>query len=323
MNCFHTLKEYGQEIFTRKKRLKECFFRTTYFFRKIKQLLEDMTHGREYAFSFQMQSLFDGNSGRFPHFIYTDHTHLANLNYSHFDERKLFSKDWIELEKTVYHNAAVVFTRSTNITKSLINQYSCESQNIACVYAGSNVSITDTNVTEKNYANKSILFVGIDWDRKGGPTLLEAFRIVQKTHPDATLTIAGCKPNIDGLSGCNALGRAPLETVRGLFEAASIFCMPTTQEPFGVVFVEAMTYGLPVVATDIGAIPDMVQDGENGYLLNPGDAKGIAQKLCYLIENPEICRQFGKRGREIALERYNWKNVANSMRGHIIDAISR
>ena len=129
----------------------------------------------DYCFSFQMQSLFDASIDGLPHFIYTDHTHLTNLQYPGFDRKKLFPNSIIDLEKQIYDNATLVFTRSTNVAKSVVEDYGCPAEKVICVYAGSN---TKANAIEnnQNYTNKNILFVGIDWERKGGPNLIEAFK---------------------------------------------------------------------------------------------------------------------------------------------------
>ena len=119
----------------------------------------------------------------------------------------------------------VVFTRSNNVSQSVIKDYSCSPDKVVCVYAGSNAANVTTS--ERDYNNKNILFVGIDWQRKGGPELVEAFKKVLTHHPDARLTIVGCSPAID-LPNCDIVGRVPLEKVSPFYEKSSIFCLPTT-----------------------------------------------------------------------------------------------
>ena len=88
---------------------------------------------------------------------------------------------------------------------------------------------------QSRYQRQSILFVGVDWKRKGGPVLIEAFEIVRKTYPNAILTVVGCKPDTH-VGGVNEKGRVPLEELVDYYIEASIFCMPTIEEPFGIVF---------------------------------------------------------------------------------------
>ena len=74
---------------------------------------------------------------------YTDHTHLANLTYPGFDRKHLLSERWIECEKEIYQHATVNFTMSSNISASMIEDYNCDRERVACVYCGSNVQVGD------------------------------------------------------------------------------------------------------------------------------------------------------------------------------------
>ena len=214
----------------------------------------------------------------------------------------------------------MIFTRSTNISRSLIDLYDVPSQKVACVYVGINVAPFSGKLFNNGYRNKNILFVGVDWPRKGGPDLVEAFKIVLRTHSDARLTIVGCSPDID-LPNCDVIGKVPVNEMSNYYERASVFCMPTYLEPFGAVYIEAFSYKLPVVATNIGAIPDFVLDDENGYLVEPGDIAGLAESLNELISSAEKCKLFGERGNALVRERYNWETVGAAMRKHIFTHI--
>ncbi len=147
---------------------------------------------------------------------------------------------------------------------------------------GVNVDIENISASIERYKNKIILFVGIDWERKGGPDLFEAFKEIVKKHPDAKLVIIGASPKIKN-ANCQVLGKIPLEKVPGYYKNAAVFCMPTKREPFGLVYLEAMLYKLPVVATNIGAIPDFIQNDKNGYLVEPGDVQGIISAINIII----------------------------------------
>ena len=319
LNQFFVVKEYGLEILQRRKRIRSCFWRTPYIFQQVKAIVSNHLSRDKYAFSFQTQSLFDASVPGLPHFLYTDHTHLANLYYPHFDSKKLFSTAWVELEKQIYQNATINFTMSANIRDSMINQYSCDPDKVVCLYAGTN-SQTNLTMDNGNYGNKNILFVGIDWERKGGPDLVEAFKLVSKTFPDARLTIVGCSPQVD-VPNVNVVGRIPVEEVNRYYQQATVFCLPTKQEPFGYVLLEASKSKLPVVATDIGAIPEIVVDGESGHLVKPGDVEQLAGALVDLIGNPEKCRAFGEMGNNRVLKRYSWESVGIALKQNIKSAL--
>jgi glycosyltransferase involved in cell wall biosynthesis len=113
------------------------------------------------------------------------------------------------------------------------------------------------------------------------------------------------------------LGKIPVGEVSRYYKNASVFCMPTKREPFGLVFLEAMLYKLPVVATNIGAIPDFVTDNVNGYLVKSGNNAQLSASLIKLLDDPEKCRIFGEKGYNLVIEKYTWEKVGKRMKEHI------
>lgn len=317
VNTFFTFAEYGFDILTRKRKFKHCFFRTKYIYNKIKLILKNKFINEDFVFTIQSNSLFDTSSNKVPHFIYTDHTHLNNLTYPMYDKNLLFPQKWIEREKLIYQNATKNFTYSSNIASSIVNDYNCLPEKVTCIFAGSNVKNRKIfNSEEKDYTKKKILFVGIDWERKGGQDLYNAFKKVQKIHSDAELIIIGSSPDIDH-KNCKVLGKLNVEELSKFYNDATIFCLPTKIEPFGIVFLEAMLHKLPVVSTRIGALFDMVTDGETGYLVDPGDSDSLANILIDLLNNPKLCKKMGEMGYKKVIENYSWDKVGNRLREQI------
>ncbi|MBT9151423.1 MAG: D-inositol 3-phosphate glycosyltransferase [candidate division WS2 bacterium] len=94
------------------------------------------------------------------------------------------------------------------------------------------------------------------------------------------------------------------------YNAADVFCLPSTStESFGIVNLEAMTCGVPIVASKIGGVPDVVKDGENGLLVQPKDYEALADAIIYLLENEDERERMGKNGRE-KVESYSWERIA-------------
>lgn len=311
------IKDYGLSPFLSTRRFRRHIPKSEYFFHRARQALLRQLKGNAYGFTFQTQSMFDASVPGIPHFIYTDHTHLENFKYPAWTATTALSRNWARLERSAFHNASMVFTMSENISRSLVEEYGCPREKIACVYAGSNVSAEATErIDSARFRAKNILFVGIDWERKGGPVLLEAFRRVRHAHPDATLTIVGCSPEVSQ-PGVEVVGRVPLAEVAPHYRAASIFCLPTLNEPFGLVLLEAFSYGLPIVSTRIGAIPEIVEDGQSGYLVGPQHTDGLADRLMTLLGDPARCAHFGERGRQRVRERYSWDETGRRIAAHI------
>ena len=315
--ALNVAREFGVSAFIGSERFRRHMLKTSYFFHRARGALLQRLGSRHYDFTFQTQSLFDASIPGTPHFIYTDHTHLENLKYPAWTAATPLSREWVALEKSAYHNAGMVFTMSENIARSLVQEYGCPVQRIACVCAGSNVSAdAGETIDRSRFHAKNILFVGVDWERKGGPILLEAFRSLRDAHPDAVLTIVGCAPPIHQ-AGVDVVGRVPLSEVARYYRTASVFCLPTLNEPFGLVFLEAFSYGLPIVATRIGAIGEIVQDGESGYLVAPQSADELADRLKRLLDDPSLCERFGLRGHDWVGRRYSWDATGNRIAAHI------
>lgn len=315
-NSIATALLYGKDIAQRRKKFRLAFWRTPYIFRQIRKIVRERVARGEYAFSFQMQSLFDASTPGIPHFVYTDHTHLENLNYAAKGRSSLYAPGWIELEKEIYRNAALTFVRSSNVRRSLVEEYGTPAEKAVLVYAGSNASVNSRKTANTDYAQPVILFVGLDWQRKGGPDLLEAFRIVHQACPDARLIILGAQPDVS-LPNCEVVGKIPPEDLDRYYQQASVFCLPTHLEPFGIVFIEAMTARLPIVATRVGAIPDFVEEGRNGWLVEPGDIQGLASALLKLVESPSTCKAFGEHSFHLTREKYSWQAVGKRFQHHI------
>ncbi len=315
--AWNVARQFGVSALAGSARFRSHMLKTSYFFHRSRRALLQRLGSRHYDFTFQTQSLFDASIPGTPHFIYTDHTHLENLKYPAWTAATPLSRDWAELERSAYHNASMVFTMSANISQSLVQVYGCSAESVECVYAGSNVSATARETGDDGrFRGKNILFVGVDWERKGGPVLLEAFRSLKHRHPDATLTVVGCTPSIHQ-HGVRVIGRVPLSEVASYYRTASIFCLPTLNEPFGLVFLEAFSYGLPIIATRIGAIAEIVQHGESGYLVAPKNAVELADRLNSLLDDPALCARLGSHGRDWVGGRYSWDATGARIASHI------
>jgi len=322
-NLPYVAKEYGIDLLLKRRKFSQCMNRTTYMFRAFSNVAVQRINPRDHAFSLQTQTMFDASREGVKHFVYTDHTALANLRYPALSaqERKaaLVSPLWIQQERAIYHHAAMNFPMSQFIAQSMIEDYGCPRDKVVCVYAGGNLSY-QSDPNPKNYASKNMIFVGVEWERKGGPELAQAFALVRQKHPDAKLTIVGCRPQLS-LPNCQIVGMVPVQTIRQYYDQAAIFCLPTRREPFGFVFVEAMLEKLPVVATRIGAVPDLINEGETGCIVEPGDVQGLAAALTALLNDPARCQAMGEAGYRRAKEEFSWDKVAQRIKEQVVTIV--
>jgi glycosyltransferase involved in cell wall biosynthesis len=320
LNPFFAVGEQAANLLTRRRTPWQVYFTTTWMFRRMSAVARAFVSRGRFDLTLQIQSLFDGRVPGVPHFVYTDHTHLANLQYPDFDRNELRCARWIELERNLYREATMVFTRASNIAKSLQSSYGCEAKNVLCVAAGSNAAVPPDDAVPGERVPGNILFVGVDWERKGGPDLLRAFERISRDHPDATLTIVGCRPPVQH-PRVHVVGPCPLEEIDAHYRRAEIFCLPTRREPFGVALVEAAHHGLPVVSTRIGSVPDIVLDGETGLLVEVGNQQQLESCLRELLADDGVRARMGEAGRAHVRRYFTWPRTAERIAGAIADRL--
>ncbi len=312
------LKEFTRLLLLRRERMGGaggCMIRTTFYFEQLRRRLAERLSGRTYVFTLQTQSLFDGSLPGVPHFVYTDHAELQCLSLPGFSPEDLFPPRFIALETSIYKNAEMVFTMSDATRRCLVEEYGCPEEQVAWVRAGPNAPPNGEVPVPDRYESQRILFVAARWEPKGGPELAAAFERLLATHPRAELTIVGCSPALD-LPNCEVVGPVPVGLVGAYYDRASVFCLPTRREAYGIAFLEALAHGLPVVATRVGALPELVSEGETGYLVEVGDVDALTSRLTALLDDPEACRRFGLAARRIGAS-YTWAGTAQTMLRHI------
>jgi glycosyltransferase involved in cell wall biosynthesis len=314
---FHTLKEYGTEMLNRTLNIGNRRLYTRYFFNKLRTAIVKRLQGRDYLFTFQTQSLFDASIPGTPHFLYTDHTALVNLTYKGFNENSLPSKSWIECEKEIYHHATLNFTMSENVTDSIVKDYHISSNRVTNVLCGPCIDVSRSELFDDlRFSNQKILFVGIEWERKGGPILEAAFQIVLKKFPNATLDVVGCSPKLN-TPNCNIVGKVQLSEVSKYYRNASVFCLPTRFDPNPNVCFEAMAYKLPVISTHGGSRPEFVIEGKSGYLVEVDNSQQLAQKLIEMLDSPQKCKSFGEYGHQLVWDTYTWEKMGTKIKQNI------
>ena len=160
-------------------------------------------------------------------------------------------------------------------------------------------------------ATGALGFVGrVDEPRKGLPVLLEAFALLGRSHPDVQLLVAGPGAARDLPTNVTMLGQVSDSVKAQVFRSVDVFVAPNTGgESFGIILLEAMAAGTPIVASDIDAFRRVLGDGQAGALATVADAESFAHACASLLDEPARRRRLAEAGRR-AVGRYDWSVVA-------------
>jgi phosphatidylinositol alpha-mannosyltransferase len=178
----------------------------------------------------------------------------------------------------------------------------------------------------------NILFVGRLEKRKGANYLLKAYRRVKEEIPDSRLLIVGPGTRLrkkyerqvrrQGLKDVVFVGYASYDDLPRYYQTADIFCSPATgRESFGIILLEAMAIGKPIVASNIDGYARLVNHGVDGLLVPPKDEKALAQALISLMTNESLRQQMGAQGR-IKVRKYDWKQVAQQVADYYMSILN-
>ncbi|MEF3274779.1 MAG: glycosyltransferase family 4 protein [Chloroflexus sp.] len=222
------------------------------------------------------------------------------------------------LERINARRAPLVITTSMYCQRSIQHHYGVPLERIRLVPEG--IDLATWPRPKLRADGQTILCVARQYPRKHIADLVRAFAQVRQRLSQARLVIIGDGPEHSRLrilaaelglgSDCQLLGALPDDdAVKAWYYRADLFCLPSVQEGFGIVFLEAMAAGLPIVATNAAAIPEVVPHGEAGLLVPPGNVTALAEALITLLTDPALRQRYGDFGRAY-VERFDWMRVA-------------
>lgn len=223
----------------------------------------------------------------------------------------------VAMEQKVFHAAAHIVTWSEWARRSVIAEHGIAEGKVTAILPGARLD-TFADPTFAPHSRLRILFVGGDFTRKGGWDLLEVFTQHLADRAELHLVtqhpVERSAPNVFIHQGISAYSPQWHEQFRN----ADVFVMPTYSDCMPLVFQEAAGYGLALLGTSIGAIPEMIFPGENGFLIEPGDRDALAERLRAFADDRGELLRMRRRSREIALEKFdaakNFRQLADLFR---------
>ncbi len=245
-------------------------------------------------------------------------------HFHHYEEIKAFSDvlskpfhHWIE--RRAYRNSTLLLAPSRDSARSLVANFAVSADDTRVVPHAVDLGHFPLQ-SRKAREDVKILYVGEHEKRKGLDHLLKAMAILRHLGLDAKLITVGSGSHLARLkNSASKLGISNRVEFRGyipdsdqevlpkVYSEADIFVLPSLLEGFGIVLLEAMATGLPIVATDVSAIPEVV--GEAGILVSPRDPEALARALRLLIDDKTRRSELGKKGRKRVESLYTWDRV--------------
>lgn len=208
------------------------------------------------------------------------------------------------LNRRALHAARALVTWCEWTRRSLIADYGVVPERVTVIPPGVNLTEWPRPSPRTPNGPVRILFVGADFTRKGGELLLQAFQAGGLNNCELHLVTKAAVAPAPGVHVYRDV--APnSERLRRLYAEADLFALPTLADCFPLAIQEAMAAGLPVVATDVGAIGEAICDGGTGLLVPAGDANALAAALTALAQDSTRRQAMGLRARAVAEQRFD------------------
>ena len=251
------------------------------------------------------------------------------------NEKFMVSFNWFLriFEEKMLERANKIIAVSHFTKRELLEYYKVPERKIRVIHNGVNVNKfkpaqDKRKVKEElgfNPDDLTILSVGRLYARKGLFTLIESMPAVVNRFKNAKFIISG-KGQSDEMRKLIAhaekigvkdsiifTGYYPDKKLPKLYQAADVFAFSTFYEHHPFAVLEALSTGLPVVTTSVGGIPETIESGKNGFLVEPFNPKQFADRILYLLEHPSEAAEMGLLARQTILERFDWRIVVKDV----------
>lgn len=257
------------------------------------------------------------------HYLLSDSTwHLWSRDSTKVARcRPKLLRDAEELERRVYGQMTLFFPLSEYVGADLVTHYGVDPDKIVVVGTGRG-SIAPFAGT-KDYARGPILFVAKDrFADKGGELLVEGFKLAATKNASLHLVLAGNPAYVRWARlhpRISAHGYVSLEQLQRLFDEAALFAMPALNEPWGLVYLEALSCRAPILALNRNAAPELTRQGAYGFCVREPSAEAVAEALLEAFSDPNRLAEMGQAGQDYSVNHFTWENTAR----RIVEAIDR
>lgn len=251
------------------------------------------------------------------HYLYCDHT--WDLFRRHAGGRAAPSakagQDYERIEREALASVDHIFTFGAYVRDNLIGHYGIEPDRVTAV--GSGMGQIEPYTGPKDYARPRLLFVAKHYFReKGGRLVVDAFIEAHRRRPDLTLTIVGDERSRRFVPHHPAIAfhaHLPWRELQRLYHEATLLAQPMLNDPWGQVFLEALVSRTPVVGLRRNGLPEILDGGRHGFLVDEARPKALADAIVEALGDPARLSRMGEAGQSHVLNHYTWPRVARAV----------
>jgi glycosyltransferase involved in cell wall biosynthesis len=253
-------------------------------------------------------------SGSTRHYLYCDHTWaLASTHHPHasrYTDRARRAFEQAELQSL--SGLAHVFTFGRYVRDNLIAHYGLSPDRVTAV--GSGMGAIEPWQGLKDYSRPTLMFVAKHlFQAKGGVLLLEAFRIARERRDDLMLTIVGDERSrafVPPQRGVTFRAHLSWQELQQLYRDTTLLVQPMLNDPWGQVYLEAMVSRTPVMGLVRNGLPELVDGGRHGFLVDRADPKALAEAILCALSDPARLERMASTAQRYVLGTHSWDRVA-------------
>ena len=248
------------------------------------------------------------------HYLYCDHTwDLAKKHHVHAARYSARAqRAFEEAERLSLTGVTHVFTFGRYVRNNLVSHYGLSPERVTAV--GSGMGEITPSAEAKNYSRPSLLFVAKHlFQAKGGLLLLQAFELARRSREDLTLTIVGDERSrsfIPPTRGVEFCAHLPWAELQALYRQATLLVQPMLNDPWGQVYLEAMASRTPVMGLARNGLPELVDDGRHGFLVDHASPSALAQAILCALSEPKRLERMATAAQRYVLGTHSWDRVA-------------
>lgn len=248
------------------------------------------------------------------HYLYCDHswalTRAHHIDVCRYNKRAMSAFE--QAEREALGGLAHVFTFGAYVRDNLIAHYGLAPEKVTAV--GSGMGAIEPYEGPKSYDKPALLFVAKHlFKAKGGLLLLEAFDLAYRQRPDLRLTIVGDERSrafVGERPGVALHAHLPWERLQQLYRDSTLLVQPMLNDPWGQVYLEAMVSRTAVMGLNRNGLPELVDGGRHGFLVDRADPSALAEAIVSAVSDPGRLERMAAAAQRHVLQNYSWGRVA-------------